>query len=53
MTAYPELLARLRDNAHRWAPGAVCANEAITASGLSTRWGWWPMFFQRLICACG
>ena len=33
----PELLARLRKNAHRWAPGAACANEAITASGLSDR----------------
>ena len=33
----PELLERLRQNAHRWAPGAACANEAITASGLSDR----------------
>ena len=33
----PELVARLRKNAHRWAPGAACANEAITASGLSDR----------------
>ncbi len=33
----PELVARLRKNAHRWAPGAECANEAITASGLSPR----------------
>jgi pimeloyl-ACP methyl ester carboxylesterase len=33
----PELIARLRKNAHRWAPGAECANEAITASGLSRR----------------
>ena len=33
----PELVARLRKNAHRWAPGAQCANEAITASGLSAR----------------
>ena len=33
----PELVARLRQNAHRWAPGAACANEAITASGLSRR----------------
>ena len=32
-----ELIARLRKNAHRWAPGAECANEAITASGLSRR----------------
>ena len=27
----------LRKNAYRWAPGAQCANEAITASGLSPR----------------
>ncbi|HWJ50612.1 MAG TPA: alpha/beta fold hydrolase, partial [Solirubrobacteraceae bacterium] len=33
----PELLARLRKNAYRWAPGAACANEAITASGRSDR----------------
>ena len=33
----PELVARLRKNAYRWAPGAECANEAITASGLSPR----------------
>jgi pimeloyl-ACP methyl ester carboxylesterase len=33
----PELIARLRKNAYRWAPGAACANEAITASGLSRR----------------
>jgi pimeloyl-ACP methyl ester carboxylesterase len=33
----PELVARLRKNAHRWAPGAECANEAITASGRSRR----------------
>ena len=32
-----ELIARLRKNAYRWAPGAECANEAITASGLSRR----------------
>ena len=32
-----ELVARLRKNAYRWAPGAECANEAITASGLSRR----------------
>ena len=32
-----ELVARLRKNAHRWAPGAACANEAITASGRSHR----------------
>ena len=31
----PDLIARLRKNAYRWAPGAACANEAITASGLS------------------
>jgi len=33
----PELVARLRTNAYRWTPGAACANEAITASGLSPR----------------
>jgi pimeloyl-ACP methyl ester carboxylesterase len=33
----PELAGRLRKNAFRWAPGAECANEAITASGLSRR----------------
>jgi pimeloyl-ACP methyl ester carboxylesterase len=33
----PELIARLRKNAYRWAPGAECANEAITAAGLSPR----------------
>ena len=33
----PELVARLRKNAYRWAAGAECANEAITASGLSPR----------------
>ena len=33
----PELVARLRKNAFRWAPGAECANEAITASGHSPR----------------
>ena len=32
-----ELVERLRKNAYRWAPGAACANEAITASGLSPR----------------
>ena len=32
-----ELAERLRKNAFRWAPGAQCANEAITASGLSRR----------------
>ena len=33
----PELVERLRKNAHRWAPGAACANEAITAAGRSRR----------------
>jgi pimeloyl-ACP methyl ester carboxylesterase len=33
----PELVARLRKNAYRWAPGAECANEAITESGRSPR----------------
>jgi len=33
----PDLLARLRTNAHRWVPGAACANEAISAAGLSPR----------------
>jgi pimeloyl-ACP methyl ester carboxylesterase len=33
----PELVARLRKNAYRWAPGAGCANEAVAASGLSHR----------------
>ena len=33
----PELARRLRQNAFRWAPAAECANEAITASGLSPR----------------
>jgi pimeloyl-ACP methyl ester carboxylesterase len=32
-----ELVARLRQNAHRWAPGATCANEAVTAAGRSPR----------------
>ncbi len=32
-----EFAERLRKNAFRWAPGAECANEAITASGLSRR----------------
>ena len=31
----PELVARLRKNAYRWAPGARCADEATTASGHS------------------
>jgi pimeloyl-ACP methyl ester carboxylesterase len=39
-----ELLARLRKNAYRWAPGAACANEAITAAGLSDR-----AFYRRQI----
>ena len=30
-----ELVARLRKNARRWAPGAECGNEAVTASGRS------------------
>jgi pimeloyl-ACP methyl ester carboxylesterase len=33
----PELVARLRKNAYRCAAGAACANEAVTASGLSAR----------------
>jgi pimeloyl-ACP methyl ester carboxylesterase len=33
----PEHVARLRQNAYRWAAGSQCANEAITASGLSHR----------------
>jgi pimeloyl-ACP methyl ester carboxylesterase len=37
----PELTARLRRNAFRWAPGAASANEAITAAGLS------PTAFHR------
>lgn len=32
-----ELLARLRKNAYRWAPGAACANEAVQAAGQSDR----------------
>jgi pimeloyl-ACP methyl ester carboxylesterase len=32
-----ELVARLRKNAFRWAPGAKCANEAVTAAGRSVR----------------
>jgi pimeloyl-ACP methyl ester carboxylesterase len=32
-----ELVARLRKNARRWAPGAECANEAVMASGRSRR----------------
>jgi pimeloyl-ACP methyl ester carboxylesterase len=40
----PELVARLRKNARRWAAGAECANQAITASGLSPR-----AFYRRQI----
>jgi pimeloyl-ACP methyl ester carboxylesterase len=40
----PELVERLRKNAYRWAPGAACANEAITASGLSDR-----AFYRRQV----
>jgi pimeloyl-ACP methyl ester carboxylesterase len=40
----PELAQRLRKNAFRWAPGAKCANEAITASGLSRR-----AFYRRQV----
>jgi pimeloyl-ACP methyl ester carboxylesterase len=40
----PELVARLRKNAHRWAAGAECANQAITASGRSPR-----AFYRRQI----
>ena len=36
-SAGPRAVARLRKNAYRWAPGAECANEAITASGRSRR----------------
>jgi len=43
-----ELLARLRKNAYRWAPGAACANEAITASGLSPR-----AFYRRQLAYHG
>jgi branched-chain amino acid transport system permease protein len=39
-----ELVLRLRKNAHRWAPGAQCANEAVTASGLSRR-----AFYRRQV----
>jgi pimeloyl-ACP methyl ester carboxylesterase len=44
----PELAERLRRNAFRWAPGAECANEAITASGLSPR-----AFFRRQLQYAG
>jgi pimeloyl-ACP methyl ester carboxylesterase len=40
----PELVARLRTNAHGCAAGAACANEAITASGLSA-----GAFYRRRI----
>jgi len=40
----PELVARLRKNADRWAAGAECANEAITASGRSRR-----AFYRRQV----
>jgi pimeloyl-ACP methyl ester carboxylesterase len=39
-----ELIVRLRKNAYRWAPGAACANEAITAAGLSER-----AFYRRQV----
>jgi hypothetical protein len=26
--------------------------RALEAAGYC-RWGWWPIFFQTLICACG
>jgi pimeloyl-ACP methyl ester carboxylesterase len=38
----PELAERLRKNAFRWTRGAACANEAVTASGLSP-----GAFFRR------
>ena len=41
-----ELVVRLPKNAYRWAPGAACANEAITASGLSPR-----AFYRRPVLA--
>jgi pimeloyl-ACP methyl ester carboxylesterase len=44
----PELAERLRKNAFRWAPGAACANEAITASGLSRR-----AFYRRQLGYAG
>ena len=44
----PELVARLRQNAHRWAAGAECANEAVTASGLSPR-----AFYRRQLDYAG
>jgi pimeloyl-ACP methyl ester carboxylesterase len=44
----PELAERLRENAFRWAPGAACANEAITASGLSRR-----AFYRRQLDYAG
>jgi len=39
-----DLIVRLRKNAYRWAPGAACANEAITAAGLSER-----AFYRRQV----
>jgi pimeloyl-ACP methyl ester carboxylesterase len=39
-----EVVARLRKNAYRWAPGARCANEAITAAGRSPR----AFFYRQL-----
>ncbi len=44
----PELAQRLRKNAARWAPGAQCANEAITASGLSP-----TAFYRRQLAYTG
>jgi pimeloyl-ACP methyl ester carboxylesterase len=44
----PELADRLRKNAFRWAPGAECANEAITASGLSP-----SAFYRRQLAYAG
>jgi len=44
----PELAERLRKNAYRWAPGARCANEAITVSGLSRR-----AFYRRRLQYAG
>jgi pimeloyl-ACP methyl ester carboxylesterase len=39
-----ELIVRLRKNAYRWAPGAACANEAVTAAGVSDR-----AFYRRQV----
>jgi len=44
----PALAERVRKNAFRWAPGAACANEAITASGLSRR-----AFYRRQLQYAG